>query len=423
MSDRRFSGTRPAAVFLAVVIVLGLVVAVPGTVTADSNLVDIECTAGDGGGPVYVTDSGLELEDNATAADEGYPVFPDNETVELRGINDTNVSFSAAGEAQLRLEDHKPGRTCFAAINASTHPVTITPENGTVVTVNGTVNGLAIGDGDLEDGQMDVVSNASESFMLTIHDTGLEEGDTVVTDGDATLEAEVDGDGAVTFEIPAGEVALSASVEVDDDGGSSPPPPPMPAPSPPDPAEPAAFEIHNESVDPTKLEVGEPLSVIVSIENVGDEAGTETIELLVDGSVVDETNVTLEGGEETTLEFVHAFDAEGEFDVGIETVTTVSVVAVEPPEDDDGAETSDDDEGAETSDDDDADTTSDDTADVGGGESSDDDSSDAGDGDSTEIEGETEDDDPSGVGFGTIVGFVVAIGALGGIGYVLRERL
>ncbi|WP_252699715.1 hypothetical protein [Natronosalvus vescus] len=100
--------------------------------------------------------------------------------------------------------------------------------------------------------------------------------------------------------------------------------------------------------------------------------------------------MTLAGGEETTLEFVYAFDAEGEFDVGVETVTTVSVTSVEPPKDDGKDDTSDDDDDSDVEDD-----------------------------HSAQGEADT-DDDPSGLGFGPIIGLV---GALGGIGYVLRHRL
>ncbi|WP_254863870.1 CARDB domain-containing protein [Halovivax gelatinilyticus] len=314
---------------LALVLALTVTIAfVPGLTAADD--ANLACAGGDGGGPVYVTDSGLELEDNHSAPDEGYPTFPDDETVALGTTVD--VSFAAPGEASLRLERHSDGATCLAAIDAASHPVTVEPADGLSFTVDGSVDGLAVSDGDFADEPVAVASNASESFALTILDTGLDEGETVTAE-DADLEAEVDADGAVRFELDAGERTASLAVEESSGGIGLPPPPP--------PAEPASFEFGEATLSATSLELGEALTVEVTVTNVGDEVGTKTVSLLVDGDRVDEVDIALAGGGEETVMLGHAFDAEGEFEVAVPDVLAESVSVVDPnaPDDADGEST------------------------------------------------------------------------------------
>ncbi|WP_254864646.1 CARDB domain-containing protein [Halovivax gelatinilyticus] len=350
MSDRRFSGTQHAGAILAVVIVLGLTVAVPGTVTADSSAVDLECTEGDGGGPVYLANSGLAVVDNDSAPDEAYPSFPDNETIHLDDDDYPNVTFSAGGDAELRLENRTTERICLAAVDATEYEILIDPANLSAVTVNGSVDGLAFGDLDFDvDDEPEVVYNASDAISLTIHDTGLEEGDSIAIeslDSDA-VDAEVDADsnGSLLLDLPAGEHRLSLSTASSGGGLPGLPPPP------PD-EEPAAFEISDVEIDPASVDPGDSVTVSATVTNVGEETGGHAVELAVDGDVVAEESVHLAGGGSERVTFTVVLDEPGAKSLSLDGESIGSVAVADP---DDSTGESDDDGGTEAPDSDDAD--------------------------------------------------------------------
>lgn len=64
-------------------------------------------------------------------------------------------------------------------------------------------------------------------------------------------------------------------------------------------------------VSPMTVEIGEPVSVSVTVTNVGEEARSYTAELLIDGFKVDEDMVTLVGGAVVTVEFTGVSEEEG----------------------------------------------------------------------------------------------------------------
>lgn len=84
-----------------------------------------------------------------------------------------------------------------------------------------------------------------------------------------------------------------------------------------EPEEPAAsFETSDARVREEEVRVGESTRVDVTVENVGDEAGETTVELVVGGTVVDSRTVELEPGESTTVTFEWTFRQPGVFQVG-----------------------------------------------------------------------------------------------------------
>ncbi|WP_254864651.1 CARDB domain-containing protein [Halovivax gelatinilyticus] len=296
---------------------------------ADSS---IECAAGSGGGPVYVTDSGLEVADNTTAADEAYPAFPNDETVALE---DANVSFAAAGLAELRLEARSVGLTCVAGVNASANDVLIDPAEGPELTINGSLEALSFGPLDFESDDADLTYDANDSVTLTLGDTGLDEGETVDVeslDSDA-VDAEVDAgsNGTLSVELPAGIHRLSLSTASSGGGLPGLPPPP------PDDGEPAAFEYAEAAVEPTEIDVGEEITASTTVTNVGDETGSHVVKLLVDGDVVAEESVSLAGGSSETVTLTTVLDAAGTvaISLGDESAGSVTVTDEEPGSDDD----------------------------------------------------------------------------------------
>jgi len=102
------------------------------------------------------------------------------------------------------------------------------------------------------------------------------------------------------------------------------------------PLEPAEFEFSSlrifiPGVNPPEVEVGQTVTVTVSIEaeNVGELEGDRAVELKVDGEVVDSKEVTLEGGASETVLFELTRD-EGTFLVEVEGFTDSFTVNAKP---------------------------------------------------------------------------------------------
>jgi hypothetical protein len=102
------------------------------------------------------------------------------------------------------------------------------------------------------------------------------------------------------------------------------------------PPKPAEFEfsdmrIFYPGVIPPEVEAGQTVTVTVSIEaeNVGELEGIHTVELKVDGEVVDSKGVTLEGGASTTVLF-ELTRGEGTHEVEVEGFTDSFTVNPKP---------------------------------------------------------------------------------------------
>ncbi|WP_137284875.1 S8 family serine peptidase [Halorussus salinisoli] len=97
----------------------------------------------------------------------------------------------------------------------------------------------------------------------------------------------------------------------------------------------ASFEVSDATLDASSVEMGEEVTVTATVENVGTGEGTYTVELTMDGEVVATEQVTLAGGEETTVEFVRTFEA-GEHAVAVGS-TEAGVLTVSADGSDDAA--------------------------------------------------------------------------------------
>ncbi len=100
----------------------------------------------------------------------------------------------------------------------------------------------------------------------------------------------------------------------------------------PVPPAPAEFVLSNLVVSPTSIETGETVTVSVSVANVGEESGSYTAELLVDGSKVDEETVTLVGGASETVEFTGVSGDEGTHTVAVGDLSGSFTVEAPPEE-------------------------------------------------------------------------------------------
>jgi len=81
---------------------------------------------------------------------------------------------------------------------------------------------------------------------------------------------------------------------------------------------PAAFETSDASLGSESVLEGESVAVTATVENVGDREGEHTVPLEVDGSTVDTTDVTLEGGEATTVSFDWTPPGTDDYDVAVD---------------------------------------------------------------------------------------------------------
>ncbi|ELY37819.1 APHP domain-containing protein [Natronorubrum tibetense GA33] len=99
----------------------------------------------------------------------------------------------------------------------------------------------------------------------------------------------------------------------------------------------ATFDVTDATLSDTEIEIGDSVDASATVTNTGDETGTFTAELLVDGEVVDEETVQIFAGDETTVEFTKQFDEAGEYEIAINDADAGTLTVIEPGEDDDSA--------------------------------------------------------------------------------------
>ncbi|MFP8890352.1 right-handed parallel beta-helix repeat-containing protein [Natrialbaceae archaeon A-CW2] len=107
--------------------------------------------------------------------------------------------------------------------------------------------------------------------------------------------ATADGDAGedIPLAVTSNDATATTTVTVT---GTASAPTPSPTPSP----DPAFFAVTLDDA-PSPILSGEVLAVTATVENTGDSAGTQTMELVVDGTVVDATSLTLDTGESAQL--------------------------------------------------------------------------------------------------------------------------
>ena len=92
---------------------------------------------------------------------------------------------------------------------------------------------------------------------------------------------------------------------------------------------PTGFELSSLNVSPAEVEPGGTVNITVEVQNVGEEKGTHELELIIDGVVEQSENVTLDGGETTSISFFVEKDIEGYYSVELTGLTGIFQV-VEP---------------------------------------------------------------------------------------------
>jgi len=84
-----------------------------------------------------------------------------------------------------------------------------------------------------------------------------------------------------------------------------------------EPLAPAAFTISNLSISPAEVDVGESVTISVTVANTGDLSDTYEVRFKIDDTVVETEEVTLEGGDSERLVFTTAKDTAGTYTVDV----------------------------------------------------------------------------------------------------------
>jgi len=101
--------------------------------------------------------------------------------------------------------------------------------------------------------------------------------------------------------------------------------------APPEPPEPAEFELSNLQVSPSDVEPDEEVTISITVENVGEESGSYSVTLELDGAPEDMESVTLDGGASATVTFTVATPDEGSHTVEVDGLEGSFTVTAPPP--------------------------------------------------------------------------------------------
>jgi hypothetical protein len=220
-------------------------------------------------------------EDNVTdGADDGITDGEDDVTDGEDGVDDGTDDGMEGMPMEEMPSDELP-------VDDGEQMVFVTIENLTVENLNlenATVYVLVVGEDidadDLQD-ELDNITDGEDN--VTDGEDGVDDG---ITDGEDNV---TDGEDGVDDGITDGEDGVDDGEDNVTDGA--------------DDAEPSeAFEISDLEA-PESAAVGDSLTVTANVSNPSDEERTENVEFRLDGDLVAERNVTLEGDESDEVEF------------------------------------------------------------------------------------------------------------------------
>ena len=182
---------------------------------------------------------------------------------------------------------------------------------------------------DLSVSPMEVQVDEYVSIGVTVENVGVEAGDYIIrvkinglTEVTETVSVAAGASTTVTFSVAKDEGG-TYTVEADGQTDTF----IVIAPEPPMPAE---FVLSNLILSPNEINPGEPVSVTVEIENIGEESGSYTVELSLDGVLEETESVTLGGGESTSVSFSLSSEDEGAHVVKVDGSSS-SFTVTEPP--------------------------------------------------------------------------------------------
>ena len=258
----------------------------------------------------------------------------EEEELELDGGQTETVTFDDIDTADLEPGEYEHG--VFSEDDSETGTLTVEeePTAAEFLVSNLDPVDVTVTQGDLIDVSADIENVGEEIGTQTIE---------FRIDDDVVEEEELELDGGqtetVTFEeidtadLEPGEYEHGVFTEDDSETGTL-----------TVEEEPIAAEFLVSNLDPVDVTVtqGDLLDVSADIENVGGETGTQTIEFRIDGDVVEEEELELDGGQTETVTFeeIDTVDLEpeeyehGVFSEDDSETGTLTVEADDPPADD-----------------------------------------------------------------------------------------
>jgi len=305
------------------------------SLSADGRLVVFESLAPDlvgddtnGTGDVFIHDRVTGETDRVSVGDggaegdgssQGGSISADGRFVAFYSRATTFAAADSNGVNDVFVRDLEAGTTERVSVsdqgeegNAGSHgvPVVSISGDGRWVAFSSTASNLVPGD---NNGRADVFAHdrhAHSTLRISVAPDG--------TQGDRPSQgAAVSTDGSsVTFHseatvLGAGDENRSADVFAVDPGDSEPRPVFVPA---------------DLRVRPDRVRPGQPATVRLTVKNVGDAAGTDTVRLRVDGELEDQVPVTLAPDRLTMTGFTVRRDAPGTYEVEVEGLTQLLVV-------------------------------------------------------------------------------------------------
>jgi len=175
-----------------VVVLLVLLVAVGGAVAYS-----VFFTAGSG--TSYETDTGLTVSTNVDHGLNDSNPFVDNSTLYVDG-----VSFSAAGPAQVTVEEFRGNRTRLSSIDATTHAISVDPDDKSAIEISGDVTALAWENASL-DGTAQLTYSATGSGTIVVDGLQSNVSYAAVTTGGTLLSSgETSDSGEATVDVVQG---------------------------------------------------------------------------------------------------------------------------------------------------------------------------------------------------------------------------
>ena len=129
-------------------------------------------------------------------------------------------------------------------------------------------------------------------------------------DGDEWVELDSDVDvenSTITIEAKVKHFTTFAVIAM--------PPPPVPVLAP------AAFTSSSLSISPLEVDIGQTVTISISVANTGEEEGSYTVTLKLNGVVEETREITLAGGSSETVTFATAKDEAGTYSVNIDGLT------------------------------------------------------------------------------------------------------